>query len=76
MYRAVEIHADPENQPIFVHCWEGQHRTDAVIAAYRLMHSGWSEEARKELSRWGGFSEGKAMGREIVMRVLCRIPAG
>ena len=56
---AVAIIADPENQPVLVHCWAGAHRTGAVIGVYRVSHCGWPEEsARVELERWGGSSRG------------------
>ncbi len=52
---AVAILSDPQNQPVFVHCQCGRHRVGAVIAVYRVQHSGWSEEAaRAELTQWGG----------------------
>jgi tyrosine-protein phosphatase SIW14 len=67
VYRAVDIMADPENQPVFVHCWGGQHRTGAVIAVYRVVHSGWTEEdAREELSQWGGFANGRRWPAELL----------
>jgi uncharacterized protein (TIGR01244 family) len=30
------------DQPIFVHCRGGRHRTGALIAVYRITHDGWS----------------------------------
>ena len=33
-----------QNQPVFVHCFAGMHRTGLVIAAYRVTHCGWTEE--------------------------------
>jgi len=52
---AAEFLADPNNQPVFVHCQAGRHRTGAVVAVFRLQHCGWTEwAARKELKTWGG----------------------
>ena len=52
---AAEFLADPNNQPVFVHCQAGRHRTGAVVAVYRLQQCGWTEwAARKELKTWGG----------------------
>jgi hypothetical protein len=57
---AVSVLADSENQPIFVHCWAGMHRTGAVVAVYRVGHCGWSEQAaRAELQQWGGLTRGE-----------------
>jgi protein tyrosine phosphatase (PTP) superfamily phosphohydrolase (DUF442 family) len=68
---AVAIVADPSNQPVFVHCWAGCHRTGAVIAVYRMRHCGWSEDAaRAELRRWGGFSRGE-LWPDKVLRACC-----
>ena len=53
---AVNILADPQDQPVFVHCEFGKHRTGAVVAIYRVKNCGWTEwTARDELKRWGGF---------------------
>ena len=55
--QAVATIADPNNQPVFLHCWGGFHRTGIVVAVYRIRHCGWDEEtAADELRRWGGNS--------------------
>jgi protein tyrosine/serine phosphatase len=41
-------------KPVLVHCLHGSDRTGAVIAAYRIVHNGWTkEEAIKELVEGG-----------------------
>jgi hypothetical protein len=56
---AIETIADEQNQPVFVHCWAGCHRTGSVVAIYRVSRCNWTEqEARKELIDWGGTSRG------------------
>jgi tyrosine-protein phosphatase SIW14 len=53
---AVAILAKRENQPVFIHCRGGNHRTGAVVAVFRVQHCNWSEaDARRELAAWGGF---------------------
>jgi tyrosine-protein phosphatase SIW14 len=37
----MQIVADPANQPAFVHCVGGRHRTGVMTAVYRMMHDGW-----------------------------------
>jgi protein-tyrosine phosphatase len=33
---------DPANQPVYVHCRGGRHRTGVMTAAYRMTHDGWT----------------------------------
>ena len=35
---------DPANQPVYVHCVGGRHRTGVMTAAYRMAHDGWSAD--------------------------------
>jgi protein tyrosine/serine phosphatase len=35
---------DPANQPIYVHCVGGRHRTGVMTAAYRMTHDGWNAD--------------------------------
>jgi protein tyrosine/serine phosphatase len=35
---------DPVNQPVFVHCQGGRHRTGVMTALYRLTHDGWNAD--------------------------------
>jgi protein tyrosine/serine phosphatase len=44
---------DPANQPVYVHCVGGRHRTGVMTAAYRMAHDGWSaEQAFKEMKQY------------------------
>jgi|RhiMethySRZTD1v2_1073278.scaffolds.fasta_scaffold00800_6 tyrosine-protein phosphatase SIW14 len=41
---------DPANQPVYVHCAGGRHRTGVMTAAYRINHDRWNaEQAFKEM---------------------------
>lgn len=41
---------DPKNQPVYVHCVGGRHRTGVMTAAYRITHDGWTaDQAFKEM---------------------------
>jgi len=33
---------DPGNQPVYVHCAGGRHRTGVMTAVYRMTHDGWT----------------------------------
>ena len=41
--QVVALMADPANQPVFVHCSQGQDRTGIVVAAYRLKERRWPQ---------------------------------
>jgi protein tyrosine/serine phosphatase len=50
----LKVVADPENQPVFVHCMHGADRTGVMSAVYRIVIQGWSkEEAIKEMTEGG-----------------------
>jgi protein-tyrosine phosphatase len=44
---------DPANQPVFVHCQGGRHRTGVMTAVYRMTRDGWnSEQAYQEMKQY------------------------
>jgi len=45
----------PDNQPVFVHCREGQDRTGAMIALYRIRCEGWKNEDAYNEALYFGF---------------------
>jgi protein tyrosine/serine phosphatase len=53
---------DPANQPVFVHCHGGRHRTGAMTAIYRMTHDSWSpDQAFQEMKQYDfeyGFGHG------------------
>jgi protein tyrosine/serine phosphatase len=40
----MKIVNDPQNQPVYVHCVGGRHRTGVMTAAYRMINEGWTGE--------------------------------
>lgn len=44
LLRAVKIIEDQHSHPIYVHCLHGRDRTGFVIAAYKIIHNGWTAE--------------------------------
>jgi protein tyrosine phosphatase (PTP) superfamily phosphohydrolase (DUF442 family) len=49
----LDIVNDPENQPVYVHCAGGRHRTGAMTAVYRMTHDGWTaDQAFKEMKQY------------------------
>jgi len=50
----INVMADPENQPVYVHCALGRDRTGIVAAIYRIEKQGWSfDEAEQEMQDFG-----------------------
>jgi len=44
---------DPANQPVFVHCQGGRHRTGAMTAVYRITKDGWTaDKAYQEMKQY------------------------
>jgi len=44
---------DPANQPVYVHCVGGRHRTGVMTAAYRMTHDGWTgDKAFAEMKQY------------------------
>lgn len=44
---------EPANQPVFVHCAGGRHRTGAMSAIYRITHDGWNaDQAYREMKQY------------------------
>jgi protein-tyrosine phosphatase len=44
---------DPANQPVYVHCVGGRHRTGVMTAAYRMSQDGWTaDQAFKEVKQF------------------------
>ncbi len=44
---------DPENQPVYVHCKGGKHRTGVMTALYRMENEGWtSDRAFREMKNY------------------------
>src|SRR4030095_13870719 len=60
--RLLAIFKDPANQPVFVHCHVGRHRTGVMTAIYRLAHDGWTaDRAYAEMKQYKfekGFLQG------------------
>jgi protein tyrosine/serine phosphatase len=49
----LQVVNDPANQPVFVHCHGGRHRTGAMTAVYRMTHDGWNaDQAYKEMKQY------------------------
>jgi tyrosine-protein phosphatase SIW14 len=53
MAEFLNIVNDPANQPIYVHCVGGKHRTGVMTAIYRMTHDSWTaDQAFKEMKQY------------------------
>lgn len=51
--RFLRIIEDPANQPVYVHCVGGRHRTGVMTAAYRIANEGWTaDQAFSEMKQY------------------------
>ena len=49
----LELVNDPANQPVYVHCKAGRHRTGVMTAMYRLTKDGWTaDQAYREMKEY------------------------
>lgn len=49
----LKIVNDPANQPVYVHCVGGRHRTGVMTAVYRISRSSWTpDQAFKEMKQF------------------------
>lgn len=53
---------DPANQPVFVHCKGGRHRTGAMTAVYRMTHDQWAADRAWQEMRQYDFEHGYGHG--------------
>lgn len=49
----LNIVSTPDNQPVYVHCAAGKHRTGVMTAIYRINQSSWSaDQAYEEMKKY------------------------
>src|SRR6185436_7420445 len=49
----LQIVNDPANQPVYVHCAGGRHRTGVMTAVYRMTSDSWTpDQAFKEMKKY------------------------
>lgn len=57
---------DPANQPVFVHCHGGRHRTGVMTAIYRFTHDSWSADRAFTEMKHYDFGNGHGVLKEYV----------
>lgn len=53
--RFLSVVTDKARQPVFVHCRRGADRTGMMVAVYRMVVQGWSNERAREEMEDGGY---------------------
>jgi protein tyrosine/serine phosphatase len=54
IHAVLEVIRNPEHHPVFIHCKRGADRTGTVVAVYRMLFDGWTdEEANREAKHHG-----------------------
>jgi protein tyrosine/serine phosphatase len=49
----LEIVSNPANQPVYVHCAGGRHRTGTMTAVYRMTYDAWTpQQAYNEMKQY------------------------
>ena len=49
----LDIVDNPANQPVYVHCVGGRHRTGVMTAVYRMTQDGWTpDQAFREMKQY------------------------
>lgn len=57
----LDVAMDPTNQPVFIHCEQGEDRTGSLVAVYRIVKDGWrpqqayAEALRLGMAGWNPF---------------------
>ncbi|HKV37989.1 MAG TPA: dual specificity protein phosphatase family protein [Blastocatellia bacterium] len=70
----LKIVNNPAEQPVFVHCHGGRHRTGAMVAVYRMTHDGWDADRAYEEMRHYRFTT--TFGHQALKRFVDAYYAG
>ena len=53
VFQFLKLVNDPANQPVYVHCQGGRHRTGVMTAVYRMTQEGWTpDRAYSEMKKY------------------------
>ncbi|HLG16937.1 MAG TPA: tyrosine-protein phosphatase [Blastocatellia bacterium] len=67
---------DPANQPVFIHCHGGRHRTGIMTAVYRFTHDSWTaDRALTEMKQYD-FGNGHSTLKEYVFDYYSNMDRG
>lgn len=59
---------DPKRAPVFLHCRQGEDRTGALVAVYRVVAEGWEPRRAYNEAREMGLSPWNPLLRRLVLR--------
>lgn len=64
----LQVIDDPVNRPVFIHCRQGEDRTGALIALYRVARQGWRPQDAYAEARSLGLAGWNVFVRHLVFR--------
>jgi protein tyrosine/serine phosphatase len=65
---------DPANQPVYVHCVGGRHRTGVMTAIYRMIDDKWTPD--RAFQEMKSYKYGRRLPAPRVQEVRARVQAG
>ena len=63
----LKIASDPAQQPVFIHCRQGEDRTGALVAVYRIVKQGWEPQRAYAEARALGLSRWNPLMRYVIL---------
>ena len=64
----LEIAGDPANQPVFIHCEQGEDRTGSMVAVYRIVKDGWQPARAYDEAVALGMAAWNPFTRDMIFR--------
>lgn len=64
----LEIVMDPGRSPVFLHCRQGEDRTGALVAVYRIVGQGWEPQRAYSEARSMGMGGWNPLLRRLILR--------
>lgn len=62
------IATDPANQPVFIHCEQGEDRTGSMVAIYRIVKQGWAPERAYREAVSLGMADWNPFFKDVIFR--------
>ena len=70
----LEVALDPDQQPVFVHCRQGEDRTGSLAAIYRIVKQGWTPQAAYDEALALGLAPWNPFMRRLILHDTTQAP--